>query len=306
MGSQIPQGISQVVLKATAVIEVHSGCNKIWLLEKSNFRAAETSVLVCGSPLCKLCWGLGATFSQQWLLWLHHHNAFLFQICLCHSHKLCYIIWRHIISTFLYIHTYGDTGIMEMLSVTASISLEDPRVCRHHCIIWNTHSMFPSSLSHTLLPNIQRSMQFVWFLTYSWEAFIYRHNFCGSSWRGIPSDPLTLILPYSNQNPTYSWISLNAMQCAGDFLRCDLCLLATLFRHIVTEWNLRCTRRALWSKVGDIHGRRIHGNLYVVIVRVCRYPWRQCWSEFGDALGGHDWANVERHLENVIVQTWKL
>jgi len=57
----------------------------------------------------------------------------------------------------IYIHTEMDT-------VTGSIYLAGPGVDRHHLIIQNTHSIFPSSWSHAFLQSIYRSTQFVWFI----------------------------------------------------------------------------------------------------------------------------------------------
>jgi len=43
-------------------------------------------------------------------------------------------------------------------------------VDRHHRIIPNTHTLFPSSRSHKPLPSFHRSMQFVCFLTLWWNG----------------------------------------------------------------------------------------------------------------------------------------
>jgi len=61
------------------------------------------------------------------------------------------------LSLSIYIHT-------EMDPATGSIYLADPGVDRHHLIIRNRHSIFPSSWSHALLPSFDRSTQFVWFI----------------------------------------------------------------------------------------------------------------------------------------------
>jgi len=51
-------------------------------------------------------------------------------------------------------------------------------------------------------------------------------------------------------------------------------------------------------------------HLEAVIEGVWRYTWRPGSSEFGDALGGRDWASLEMHLEAVIERvcrgTWRL
>jgi len=70
-----------------------------------------------------------------------------------YSYKICYIIIWQLLSKSLYIYEYGDTGIMELDSATGSIYLGDRGVDRHHLIIGNTHSIFPRSWSHALLPS---------------------------------------------------------------------------------------------------------------------------------------------------------
>jgi hypothetical protein len=51
-----------------------------------------------------------------------------------------------------------------------------------------------------------------------------------------------------------------------------------------------------------IHARGRKGpSLEAVIMRVWRYTLRMTSSEFEDALGGHDLASLEMHLEAVIV-----
>jgi len=89
---------------------------------------------------------------------------FVYHIRLCYGHKICNIMIWHVLSKYLYIYTYGDTGITEMDSATGSIDLEDPEVDRPHRIIRNTHSMFPSSCSYALLLSFHRSAQFVLFI----------------------------------------------------------------------------------------------------------------------------------------------
>jgi hypothetical protein len=41
--------------------------------------------------------------------------------------------------------------------------------------------------------------------------------------------------------------------------------------------------------------------LELIIMRVWRYTWRLYWSGFGDAIAGHDHAN----LEAIIVEDWR-
>jgi len=72
-------------------------------------------------------------------------QGILFIIFVIVSHKIRYIIIGHVLSRLLNIYIYQDTGIMEVDSTTGSMDLEDPGVQRHHHMVPNTHSMFPSS-----------------------------------------------------------------------------------------------------------------------------------------------------------------
>jgi len=47
--------------------------------------------------------------------------------------------------------------------------------------LYQTHSIFPSSWSHTLCPSIHRSTHCVWFLTHSCRACFNPHNLYGFS-----------------------------------------------------------------------------------------------------------------------------
>jgi len=118
---------------------------------------------------------------------------FVYHINLCYYNMIRYIIIWLVFSKSHYINTYGDTGIPEMDSETGSTYLGVPGVDRHHHIIWNTHSIFPSSWFHSLLRNFHGSPQIVWFLTHSCQAFIDPHYLCGS-WPGITSHSLTLFV----------------------------------------------------------------------------------------------------------------
>ena len=161
---------------------------------------------------------------------------------------------------------YGDTGIMETDWATGSIDLGDPGVDRHHFLIRNTHSIFPSCWSHALLLSFDWSTQFVWFLTHSFRAFIDPHNLCGSSWPGSLSH-LWARTAQSHKFP------LDVARGAGECWWSALCFLALLYHHTVIEPVSRCTLT----------------------------PWL---SEFGDALGGHDRANFEVVAERVWRCTW--
>jgi len=85
--------------------------------------------------------------------------------------------------------TSGVMGILGMDWVTGSIYLVDPRVDRHYFLIWNVHSIIPSSCSDALLPSIHRSKQFVWFPTNSGPVWIDILNLCGFSHPGSISHP---------------------------------------------------------------------------------------------------------------------
>jgi len=134
------------------------------------------------------------------------------------SHKICYIIICHVLSKTVYIYTYRYTGITETDSATGSTDLEDPTLDRHRHIIRNTHSIFPSSWSHSLLPSFHISTQFVWFLMHSCQAFIDPCNFCRSSWPGISSYPLTLSTFSSSQNRSFSIIPIRCHMMCGAVL----------------------------------------------------------------------------------------
>jgi len=114
---------------------------------------------------------------------------FVCHICLCYGHKICYIIIWHVLSKSLYIYIYKDPGITEIDLATGSVYLDDPSVDRHHPFRKNTHSIFPNSRSHALLPSLPRSKQFVLFIMV-----------------GIPSYPLTLLVHSLSQNCSFSSI----------------------------------------------------------------------------------------------------
>jgi len=59
---------------------------------------------------------------------------------------------------------YGDPGIPDIDLAIGNICYGDPGDNRHHLIVRNIHSIFPSCWSHSLLPSFYRSTQFVWSL----------------------------------------------------------------------------------------------------------------------------------------------
>jgi len=148
---------------------------------------------------------------------------------------------------------------MEMDSATGSIYLADPGVDRHHRIIRNRHSFFPSSWSHTPLPSFHRSTQFVWLLTHSYQAFIEPLNLCGSSQPGIPSYPLNVSLRLSSQN--------------GSFLRIVIGCYARCGGVLMMSW---LTSSSTVSPHRDRVNLKMHSDALIV------GTWRLWLSEFGD------------------------
>jgi len=127
------------------------------------------------------------------------------------------MIW-HILSTSQNTVTHGDTGIIEIDSATASISLRKPRVHRHLYIIWNPHLIFWCSLSYALLLCFHRSSQCVWFLMNSCQPFINQKYLCASSWLGMQSYSLTLFLWTTSQNCSFPTIPFGCLARCGSVL----------------------------------------------------------------------------------------
>jgi len=62
----------------------------------------------------------------------------------------------------------------------------------------------------------------------------------------------------------------------------------------------------LWSsEFGDALGGRDRANLEAGIERIWRYTWRPWWSELRDALRDRDRASLKIHLEAVTKQVWR-
>jgi len=106
---------SLVLLKAPAVMEVHSECYEIWLIGWSYFGAAETS----GQVRRRLI----AVFPQQWFLGFHNHNAFrvsdssLLQSQDSLHHNMACIIY---LSLSIYLVDHGLQVHLPTRSITAS------------------------------------------------------------------------------------------------------------------------------------------------------------------------------------------
>ena len=123
-------------------------------------------------------------------------------------------------------------------------------VDRHHRILRNSHSIFHSSWSHTLLLSIHRSTHFVWFFTDSCPAFIDPRNLCGSSWPGIHSYPLTLYLHCSSQNCCFSRMPFGCVaRCGGMLMIGCLPASSTISPHR-DRVNLQMHFEAVIDRVG--------------------------------------------------------
>jgi len=78
---------------------------------------------------------------------------FMYHICLCYGHKCRYIMIWHEVFKFLYIHLWRYRENGDGLGDREYI-FESPMVQRHHRILQSTHSIFPCSWSHALLPSV--------------------------------------------------------------------------------------------------------------------------------------------------------
>jgi len=65
------------------------------------------------------------------------------------------------------------------------------------------------------------------------------------------------------------------------------------------SWTQRCSGRPRSSEFEDALGGHDRANLQAVIERVWRYTWRRWSSEFGHALAGYNRARLEEYLEEV-------
>jgi len=182
-----------------------------------------------------------------------------------------------------------------MDSVTGIIYFRHLGVDRHHLILHNTHSIFPSSWSHALWMTFHWSKQFGWFLTLlqSVHQFTQCVWFSMAGYSYVASHPS----PLFGKPVLLSPKNYNAMPRKVQWSIDDLLSAFNLYR-VITEWLIGL-RDTLWGH--DEVGMQIH--LEVVIECVGRYTWRQWWTEDGDALEGRIWASLEVHLEAVIMWT---
>jgi len=193
------------------------------------------------------------------------------------------------VSESLHIYAYGDTGITEINSATGSIYLGDTWVDRHHCIIGNTHSIFPSSWSHALWPRVHTSTQFVLFILAGYP-FISSHPL------STLLEPEPLYLKHSLWMPCEVWRSVDdgcvPSSSTGsphsDRVNVDMHFMA------VIKWVWRCTWRQSWSEIEDMH-----------LEAMITWTWRSWSSEFGDALVGCDRGTLEAVIERVWRCTWR-
>jgi len=216
-----------------------------------------------------------------------------------------------------------------MISPTERISFGDPRVDRHHLIICNAHSIFPSTWSYALLLSFHWSVQFVWFLTQVCQAFIDRCNLCSSSCLGISSYRLTLFLYSSSQNLSFSQVTFKCQaRC------CWVLMLSNLptgtCSSLPWDWvniEMHSERRidGVWkhtwqpwlSDISDALGGRHCANFEIhseaVIEDVCRIIWnpmivqtsRPSSSKYGDTLSGCNWARLKMQSETIIERAWR-
>jgi len=124
-------------------------------------------------------------------------------------------------------------------------SWETPGVDRHHRIIRNTHSFFPSSWSDAPLPSFDRSMQCVRFLTHCCQVFIDRTHYAWFIMAGYP-------FICSHPSP------------------------------ILLERVWRCTWRPWYWELGGHNRADLEIHLEAKLERVWRCAWTQSLSEFGD------------------------
>jgi len=126
-----------------------------------------------------------------------------------------------------------DTGIIEMDRATGSIYLGVPGVDRHHLILQNTNSIFPSTSSHALSPSIQRSTQCVY--------FVY--------WPGTTSYTPSHVLCSWSQNCSFSQITFGCHERWGGVLVMGSLPSSPTVYHTVMVWTSRCTVGAVIEQV---------------------------------------------------------
>jgi len=88
--------------------------------------------------------------------------------------------------------------------------------------------------------------------------------------------------------------------------RCTWSSMSEMHLETEIEWTQRCTWRPGSSEFGDALGGHDCANLQAVIRRVWKYTWRPWSGDFEDALGGRDRASLEMHLEAKIKWTQKM
>jgi len=165
---------------------------------------------------------------------------------------------------------------MEMDSATGSIYLGDPRVDRH-LIIWNTHSIFPSSWFYTLLPSVHSSTQLVWYIM--------------AGYLSISSHPLSTLLELE---PLFLMNSLRIP-----------CKVRGSVDDELSAYNLQCFTTSWSSEFRDALQGRNPARVEIHMEAVIEWVWRCTWRPWSCELGGRDRASVEIHLQAVIERVWR-
>jgi hypothetical protein len=179
-----------------------------------------------------------------------------------------------------------------MVPATGSIHLGDCRVDRH-LIIQNTHSIFPSYSSHTLLRN-----------------FLEPPNLCCSLWPGTPSYPVTHFLHSSNKNQCFLMTSLRILlelhwfitPCwyeQGDVLAGNDRVNLEMYFEAAIWWTQICACRVRLTEFGnELEGHYRADSempLDAEIARTQRCIWRPWLFEFGHILQGCHQASLAIH-----------
>jgi hypothetical protein len=150
--------------------------------------------------------------------WVPQLPGILFIRLVFVRHKIRHNMKWHVLSKSLYIYTYQNTALTEKESAIGSIYLVDPRMHWHHRTIQNSHSIFHSSLSHALLPIIDRFTELVW-------VIVAGYSFISSHPLSIHLEPTQLLLKSSLQ-----------MHCKAQRSEDDA-LPAIALSHFTTLWS---------------------------------------------------------------------
>ena len=156
-------------------------------------------------------------------------------------------------------------------------------------------------LDFALLPSTRRSMQFVWILMCSTQAFIDPSNLFGSFWPAIYSCGRTLILCCLSKNRSFPQIfPSDTMVGVAECWCWAVCLRAPPFHHTIFEWTLRWSPRPYSSQFGHTLGGCDQASVEMHLEDAMEQVWRCTWRPWSCELGGPDLAYLEIHLEAVI------